>query len=60
MADELGTKTLADTENYAVWTSEEDGETIYHVELGQVSLHLILEEWQELLSLIDSARKSAR
>jgi hypothetical protein len=60
MADELGTKTLAETENYVVWTSEEDGETIYHVELGQVSLHLILEEWQELLSLIDSTRKSAR
>ena len=60
MADELNTRSLAETENYAVWTSEEDGETIYHIELGQVSLHLILEEWQELLSLLEAARNTAR
>ena len=57
MADSAPTKTLAETENYAAWTLDEDGETTYHLELGQVTLHLFLEEWQELIALIDAARK---
>ncbi len=43
---------LAETENYMVWTSEVDGETLYHVELGTVSLHLAADEWDEFLTLI--------
>ncbi len=55
MADDV--ITLAETENYAAWTSEEDGETIYHIELGQVTVHFIREEWDELIELITAARK---
>jgi hypothetical protein len=43
---------LAETDNYFVWRSEdEDGEAVYHVELGGVSLHLVSEEWEELVTL---------
>lgn len=52
------TTILAETQNYAVWTAEEaDGETTYNVELGQVTLHLFKEEWDELLELIQTAAR---
>jgi len=57
MAD-TDVKTLAETENYAAWTSEEDGETLYHIELGQVTVHLFREEWEELIQLINAAGKN--
>jgi hypothetical protein len=59
MADNVPTHTLAETENYMAWTSDEpDGETVYHVELGQVTVHFFREEWNELLQLIETARKN--
>ena len=50
---------LAETENYAVFVGEdEDGEEVYNVELGTVTLHLLAEEWDELVELIkDASRK---
>jgi len=58
MADNnANTNTLAETENYVAWTVEEDGEVSYHLELGQVTVHFFHEEWQELIALIDDARK---
>ena len=34
------TETLAETENYLVWKAEEpDGETTFHVELNNVTIH---------------------
>jgi len=46
------TKTLAETENYVVWKAEEpDGETTYHVELNNVTVHFFREEWEEFLEL---------
>ncbi len=46
------TETLAETENYLVWKAEEpDGETTYHVELNNVTIHFFQEEWQEFLEL---------
>jgi hypothetical protein len=50
--DEFGAELLAETENYMVWTSEVDGENLYHLELGGVSIHLTEEDWDELLTLI--------
>jgi len=48
---------LAETESYAVVVSEEDdGEHIYNLELGNITLHLYQDEWAELLELINSAR----
>jgi hypothetical protein len=49
------TETLAETENYLVWKAEEpDGETTYHVELGNVTVHFFKEEWDEFLELARS------
>jgi len=46
------TDTLAETENYLAWQAEEpDGETTYHIELNNVTLHFFLEEWDEFLDL---------
>ncbi len=49
------TDTLAETENYLVWKAEEpDGETTYHVELGNVTVHFFKEEWDEFIELVKS------
>jgi len=56
---EIKTSTLAETQNYMVWTAEEpDGETTYNVELGSVTLHFFKEEWDEFLSLIRALPKT--
>ncbi len=46
------TETLAETENFMVWKAEEpDGETTYHLELNNVTVHFFQEEWEEFLAL---------
>ncbi|NWG16486.1 MAG: hypothetical protein HXY41_07605 [Chloroflexi bacterium] len=53
MPDEIHTEELVATENYIIWISHEpDGETSFHIELGQVTAHLFREEWDELLALM--------
>ena len=46
---------IAETDNFAVWRSDEDEGYLYHVELGSITLHLAAEEWEEFLVLIKSA-----
>jgi hypothetical protein len=47
------TKTLAETDNFITWQAREpDGETTYHVELNNVTLHFFREEWHEFLDLM--------
>jgi len=47
------TETLAETDNYIAWVAEEpDGETTWHIELGNVTLHFFEEEWQEFIQLM--------
>lgn len=59
MSKEIPTDTLAETENYIAWVSEEpDGEQVYHLELGSVTLHFFREEWQEFVDLVKSALKA--
>jgi hypothetical protein len=49
------TETLAESENFNIWKAEEpDGETTYHLELGQATLHFFQEEWNEFLEFIDT------
>ncbi len=43
---------IAETEDYFVWRSDEEGEFVYHLELGGVSLHMTSEEWEELVELM--------
>jgi hypothetical protein len=50
--NEPQTETLAETENFLVWKAEEpDGETTFHIELNNVTVHFFDEEWQEFLEL---------
>jgi len=50
---ETKTKTLAETESFIIWSAEEeDGETTFHLELSNVTIHLVPEEWEEFLELI--------
>ncbi|NDJ59808.1 MAG: hypothetical protein GYB67_01715 [Chloroflexi bacterium] len=52
----IPTETIAETENFTAWLSKEpDGETVYHLEIGQVTLHFFREEWEEVLALIEAA-----
>jgi hypothetical protein len=49
------TSTIAETDNYLAWKADEpDGETTYHLELNNVTLHFFKEEWEEFLELIDT------
>lgn len=51
------TETLAETESYLVWKAEEpDGETTYHLELNNVTVHFFKEEWDEFLELVHSLK----
>ena len=53
------TETIAETENYLAWQAEEgDGETTYHLELNNVTLHFFTEEWNEFLDLVRSLVKN--
>ena len=52
---DINTNTLAETDNYMIWKAEEpDGETTYHVELNNVTLHFFEEEWNEFIELVGS------
>lgn len=49
---EIPIETLAETENYTIWAAEEpDGEMTYHLELGPVTAHFFVEEWEEFLEM---------
>ena len=51
------TETLAETESYLAWKAEEpDGETTYHLELNNVTMHIFKEEWDEFLELVRSLK----
>ncbi len=60
MNDEVPTETLAETENYVAWISEDpDGEPTYHLELNNVTLHFFREEWKELVQLMRDVAKNS-
>lgn len=49
---EPNTEVVVETENYMVWKAEEpDGETTFHLELNNVTLHFFQEEWDEFMRL---------
>jgi hypothetical protein len=52
------TETLAETDNFLAWKADEpDGETTYHLELNNVTVHFFQEEWDEFLGLVRSLKK---
>lgn len=53
---DLETTTIAETDSFIAWEVQEpDGETTYHIELGQVTLHFFREEWNEFQELMRRA-----
>jgi hypothetical protein len=49
---------LAESENFAVFAGRDmDGERVYNIELGSVTLHLFEEEWDELITLLRQAAR---
>jgi hypothetical protein len=59
-SEEVQTEPLSVTENYAAWISHEpDGEVVYHLELGAVTVHFFEEEWVEVVELVHAAAQQA-
>jgi hypothetical protein len=55
------TETIGETDNYLAWKADEpDGETTYHLELNNVTLHFFQEEWTEFLELARDLVKPAK
>jgi len=55
--NEPKTETIAETDNLMAWKAEEpDGETTYHIELNNVTVHFFEEEWGEFMQLIRSLK----
>lgn len=51
--NEPHTETIAETDNFLAWKAEEpDGETTYHIELNNVTVHFFEEEWNEFIQLV--------
>jgi hypothetical protein len=54
-------KTLGETENYMAWKAEEpDGESTFHLDLNNVTLHFFTEEWNEFLDLVKKLEDSGK
>ena len=52
------TFTLAETDNFIAWRAEEPGgETTYHLQLSNVTIHFFKEEWDEFKALIQTLVK---
>ena len=59
MQKETKVQVLGETENYAIWVSEEpeDGQAIYHIELNNITLHLFPDEWEEFAETMMQAMR---
>lgn len=55
MDSDQSSEVLAETDNLIAWRNRDEAGFVYHLELGTLSLHLMPEEWDELILLIKSA-----
>jgi hypothetical protein len=56
MEEEAILETLAESEHFAVLKAESPGgETTYHLEMGQVTLNFLPEEWEEFVAIVREA-----
>ncbi len=47
------TEVIAETENFLAWRADEpDGESTYHLELNNLTVHFFAEEWEEFQQLV--------
>ena len=51
---DFDTEVIAETEGYLAWQADEpDGESTYHLELNNLTVHFFSEEWEEFLQLAE-------
>ena len=57
MQKEPKVEMLGESENYAIWRSfeTEPEAVIYHIEFGNITLHLFDEEWEEFAAVFMSS-----
>lgn len=49
---DFNTEVIAETESYLAWRADEpDGESTFHLELNNLTVHFFAEEWEEFLQL---------
>ncbi len=49
------TEVIAETENFLAWQADEpDGESTFHLELNNLTVHFFAEEWKEFLLLVET------
>lgn len=56
MADQkdLKTEEISQTESFLAWRVDEpDGETTFHLDINNVTVHFFQEEWDEFLELMN-------
>ncbi len=49
-------ETLAETDMYGILAVEEDGDLTYLLELGNVTIHMMPEEWEEFVMLVSQLK----
>lgn len=48
------TEVIGETESFLAWRADEpDGESTYHLELNNLTVHFFKEEWEEFLQLAE-------
>ena len=51
MASNINSEIIAQTENFIAWKADEpDGETTYHLDINNITVHFFIEEWEDFLS----------
>jgi hypothetical protein len=51
---DIETEVIAETEGYLAWRADEpDGESTFHLELNNLTVHFFKEEWEEFLQLAE-------
>lgn len=51
-------ETIVETDNYSIWRADEpDGESTYHLELNNVTIHFFKEEWEEFIELVELLKR---
>jgi len=51
---DFDTEVIAETESYLSWRADEpDGESTFHLELNNLTVHFFTEEWEEFLQLAE-------
>ena len=51
----IDTEVISETENFLAWRADEpDGESTYHLELNNLTVHFFREEWTEFIDLMST------